>query len=101
MKTLKSELNRLAGVIALCGAMLAAPILLHAQTTYTINDTVADAFLATGPAGGTSLSNLNFGAAGTLAIVPAGSPKGEFDSIIEFNTAAAVSQFNTTYGVGN
>ena len=44
---------------------------------------------------------LNFGGAGTLAIAPASSPKGEFDSVIMFNTAGAVSQFNTTYGVGN
>jgi hypothetical protein len=101
MKRLKSELNRFACMIALCGAMLAAPTALHSQMIYTINNTVADAFLASGPPGGTSLSNLNFGSAGTLAIAPAGSAKGEMDSIIEFNTAAAVSQFNATYGVGN
>jgi hypothetical protein len=44
---------------------------------------------------------LNYGAAGTLAIAPASSAKGEFDSAVLFNTASAVSQFNTTYGAGN
>src|SRR5262245_23699492 len=74
--------------------------------TFTINNTTADAFLATGsPAnpipGGADLTSFNFGGAGTLAIAPASSTKGRFDSIIKFNTAAAVSQFNTTYGAGN
>lgn len=95
MKRLKSERNKLAGVIALCGAIVAGPIALHAQTIYTINNTVADAFLTA------NLPTTNFGLAGTLAIAPAGSAQGEFDSIIQFNTAAAFNQFNTTYGAGN
>lgn len=79
MKILKSESNRLAGVIGICGAMLTAPTFLHADTTFTINDTTADAFLASGSPGnpvGTNLTSLNFGGAGTLAIAPAGSAKG-------------------------
>lgn len=104
MKRLKSNYNRLAGMTTLCGALLMVSTPLHAQSIYTINDTVADAFLAAGSPGnpvGTNLTSLNFGAAGTLAIAPASSAKGEFDSVIQFNTAAAVSQFNTTYGAGN
>lgn len=104
MKILKSESNRLAGAIGICGAMLATPTFLHADTMFTINDTTADAFLAAGSPGnpvGTNLTSLNFGGVGTLAIAPAGSAKGEFDSVIQFNTAAAVSQFNATYGAGN
>ena len=69
-----------------------------------IDTTIADAFLASGsPANpvGTDLTGLNFGGAGTLAIAPASSTKGEFDSVIQFNTAAAISEFNTTYGIGN
>jgi hypothetical protein len=79
--------------------LIAAIILVlpHAgkAATYTINDTIADAFLS-----GAS-PTLNFGAAGTLAIAPAASAKGEFDSVLMFNTANAVSQFNTDYGAGN
>ncbi len=101
MNTHKSDYRRLVGMIALCGAIFSVSTSLRADSIYTINDTTADAFLAAGPPGGTSLSSLNFGSAGTLAISPAGSAKGEQDSIIEFNTAAAVSQFNTTYGAGN
>ncbi len=86
------------------GLALAAALSSPAQSSYTINDTIADAFLATGSAGnpvGSDLTTLNFGGAGTLAIAPASSTKGEFDSIIEFNLAGATSQFNTTYGAGN
>src|SRR5215469_3961506 len=104
MKKPKSDCNRLAVMIALFGMTLSASTSLHAQSIYTINDTTADAFLAAGsPANpvGANLTSLNFGGAGTLAIAPAGSAKGEMDSVIEFNTAAAVSQFNTTYGAGN
>jgi len=66
-----------------------------AQSTYTINDSTADAFLSA--ANPTS----NYGAAGTLAIAPASSAKGEFDSVVLFSTASAVNQFNSTYGAGN
>lgn len=102
MKIHKSD-YRLAGIITLCGATFLATSL-RADSIFTINDTTADAFLAAGSPGnpvGTNLTSLNFGSAGTLAIAPAGSTKGEFDSIIEFDSTAAVSQFNTTYGVGN
>jgi hypothetical protein len=104
MRIFKSEQNPLFVALALCGVMLVTPTSLQAQSVYTINNTTADAFLAAGSPGnpvGTNLTSLNFGSAGTLAIAPAGSAKGEFDSVIQFNTAAAVSQFNTTYGVGN
>ncbi len=82
-------------IAATCGIILAFPFAGKADTSFTINTTTADAFLS-----GAS-PNLNFGSAGTLAIAPASSGKGEFDSVIMFNTASAVSQFNTTYGAGN
>jgi hypothetical protein len=63
--------------------------------------TVADAFLCTGSPNyenGADLTGENFGAAGTLAISPASSSKGEFQSVIRFNLAGAVTQFNAAYG---
>lgn len=79
--------------------LFALPFAGFAQSSYTINDTMADAFIANGPSG--NLAGLNFGSAGTLAIAPASSAKGEFDSVIEFNTSSAFNNFNTTYGAGN
>jgi len=87
---------------AVC-VVLTLPIIARADTSFTVTNTTADAFLASGSPGnpvGTNLASLNFGNVGTLAIAPASSAKGEFDSIIKFNLAGAVSQFNTTYGVG-
>jgi hypothetical protein len=89
MKTTRSLL-----IAATCGIIFALPFAGEA-VVYTINTTTADAFLS-----GAS-PTLNFGGTGTLAIAPASSPKGGFDSVIMFNTAGAVSQFNTTYGAGN
>ena len=87
---MKSKLGSL--ITAVCSLVLAAPFAGNADTSFTINTTTADAFLsATSP-------TLNFGGAGTLAVAPASSAKGEFDSIIKFNLAGAVGQFNTTYG---
>jgi fermentation-respiration switch protein FrsA (DUF1100 family) len=80
---------------ATCGMILVFPFAGKASTSFTINNTTADAFLS-----GAS-PTFNFGSAGTLAIAPATSAKGEFDSVVMFNTASAVSQFNTTYGAGN
>jgi hypothetical protein len=75
---------------------------LQAQVIYS-NTTSQDAFLATGsPATpnppGTDLTNLNFGAAGALAISPANADKGQFQSILMFNFSGAVSFFNSAYG---
>jgi len=104
MKSFESKLKHVGRAVLICGALFALPFGSYADTSFTINNTTADAFLASGSANnpvGSDLTSLNFGGAGTLAIAPASSTKGEFDSIIKFNTAAAVSQFNTTYGVGN
>lgn len=98
------KLTHIAKGIALSSAAFIASFAAHAGTSFTINNTTADAFLAAGSAGnpvGSDLTSLNFGGAGTLAISPATSTKGEFDSIIKFNTAAAISQFDSTYGAGN
>jgi hypothetical protein len=63
----------------------------------------ADAFLCTGSPGnpelnGADLSGVNFGAAGTLVVAPASSPKGEFQSVVRFNLSNGVALFNSTYG---
>lgn len=82
-------------IAAICGIILAFPFTGKADTSCIVNNTTADAFLS-----GAS-PTLNFGGAGTLAIAPASSTKGEFDSVIKFNLMGAVSQFNTTYGAGH
>ena len=71
-----------------------------AQVTYSAT-TVEDAFLATGSPDnpvGTDLTGENFGGAGTLAISPAGADKGEYQSVIMFNFAGAVTLFNNAFG---
>jgi hypothetical protein len=82
-------------ITAAWSVLLAIPSVSEAGTSFTILNTSADAFLSA------ANPTLNFGSAGTLAIAPASSAKGEFDSVILFNTASAVSQFNTNYGAGN
>lgn len=89
--------NRL--TLAACAIILALSYSGRADSSYTLNNTTADALLANGPTG--NLAANNYGGAGTLAIAPAASAKGEFDSVIKFNTTAAVNQFNATYGAGN
>ena len=87
---------------ALC-SLVAHPSLGHADTVYMTTPT-GDAFLAAGsPTNpvGSDLTGLNFGGTGNLAVSPASSAKGEFDSVIKFNLAGAVTQFNSAYGAGN
>ncbi|HEY1790039.1 MAG TPA: hypothetical protein VGJ73_17970 [Verrucomicrobiae bacterium] len=71
----------------------------RAQITWS-NSTVADAFLATGSAGNPdgNLTDLNFGAAGTMAVAPANAAKGEFQSVARFDFSDAVPFFNAAYG---
>jgi hypothetical protein len=71
-----------------------------AQLVYS-NTTSQSAFLATGSPDnpvGTDLTNLNFGGAGTLAISPASADKGQFQSLLMFDFAGAVSLFDSVYG---
>jgi len=92
------SLRSLFVVLSLCLGHLAG-----AQVTNSSMDT-EDAFLCTGSPNyesGADLSGLNFGAAGTLAIAPASSAKGIFESVIMFNLAAAVAQFNAAYGTNH
>jgi hypothetical protein len=79
--------------------LLVFPCLAGAQTTYTTT-TVADAFLATGSTNNPDgdLSNLNFGAAGTMAVAPANATEGEFQSVARFDFSGAMPVFNSAYG---
>jgi hypothetical protein len=91
-------------IAALAGAVIFALPFKGAAQSYVVNNTIADAFLASGSPGnpaGADLTANNYGGAGTLAISSASSTKGEFDSVIMFATSNAVSAFNTTYGAGN
>ncbi|HSI14353.1 MAG TPA: PEP-CTERM sorting domain-containing protein [Chthoniobacter sp.] len=45
-------------------------------------------------------STSNYGAAGALLVNAAGLPKGEFDSLLQFNFSSAKSSFDLTFGVG-
>jgi len=95
-------MNRRYVLAAALSSLLLQPVLGHAATVSI--DVNADAFLAAGSAANpvcTDCSNLNFGAAGTLAVSGAGSLKGQFDSVANWNTTSAVSQFNTAFGAGN
>lgn len=89
----------LAGGLALLAILLPAA----AQITHTVMPS-ADAFVCTGSPNyqdGADLTGLNFGGAGTLAIAPASSAKGEFRSILRFSLTNLLAHFNTNYGVGN
>lgn len=84
--------------------MVLQPGVSRAYSVFTVGDSTADAFLATGSPTNpvcTDCTDLNFGGAGTLAIAPAGSPKGEIDSVVQWNTTGATAQFNTAFGIGN
>jgi hypothetical protein len=97
------------GLRRFCAAMAFAIALIGctfsgAAQNFVITNDVADAFLASGSAlnpKGSNLTANNYGGAGALAIAPSTATNGEFDSVLMFNTATAVSTLNTEYGAGN
>jgi hypothetical protein len=99
LKLFISKPNPFFVAVIIGAAFFALPFSGAADTSFTLTNTTADAFLANGPSG--NLAANNYGGAGTLAIAPSSSAKGEFDSVIKFNTTTAISQFNSTYGAGN
>jgi hypothetical protein len=58
----------------------------------------ADAFVTTGPDG--SLSGSNYGGAGGLTVAAPGLPRGEAQSVLRFDLAAAASSFDAALGAG-
>jgi hypothetical protein len=65
--------------------------------TSGLNST-ADAFVTTGPAN--NLATNNYGAGGSVGLAAAGLPKGEFQTVLRFDTSAAKSSFDSLYGAG-
>jgi hypothetical protein len=61
--------------------------------TVTLNP-LADAFVSS------ANPSSNYGGAGALAISAAGLPKGEFNSLLKFDLAAAKNSFDATFGSG-
>jgi hypothetical protein len=74
-------------------AILALPFAALADTSLSTTST-GDAFLDA------NKPTFNFGKAGTLVIAPSTSSVGEVDSVMRFNLATTINQFNTTYGNG-
>jgi len=61
----------------------------------------ADAFVTAGSADpNAGLPNANYGGAGALMISPAGSAKGEIQSLLKFNLSTTVSAFNSAFPGG-
>jgi len=78
----------------------------HGASAQVTNSTmaIADAFVCTGSANyesGADLTGLNFGGAGALAVAPASSAKGEFQSVIGFNLSNSVAVFDSVCGSRN
>lgn len=86
---------RILFVMGIVGVLL--PGFVSAQTLWS-GTSVADAFVTTGSAN--TLEDNNYGGAGALMISAAGLAKGEFQSVVLFDVATAVSTFDTTYGAG-
>jgi hypothetical protein len=83
----------LSPVVALA-LLLALPV--HGAT-FVLNPS-ADAFVTAGPSG--NLSANNYGAAGALSVAAPGLPKGEFQSILQFDLSSARASFDAQFGAG-
>src|SRR5437867_2202201 len=58
----------------------------------------ADAFVTTGPAN--NLATNNYGGGGSVALSAPGSSKGEFQTVLRFDTSTAKTSFDALYGPG-
>jgi hypothetical protein len=83
-------------IASACGLALLLALPVHAAT-FTLNP-VADAFVTPGPSG--NLSGNNYGGAGALSVAAPASPKGEFQSVLQFDLSGAAAAFNTQFGAG-
>jgi hypothetical protein len=79
---------------------VAAALLVGSASAATFStNAFSDAFVTPGSDG--SLSANNYGGAGAIAISATGSTKGEFQSVMQYDLAAARAAFNALYGAGN
>lgn len=81
----------------IAAGMVMAPMTSSKAAAFSVNPT-ADAFTTTGPSG--NLSNNNYGGTGSISVAAPGLAQGEFQSVLQFDLAPAVSSFNSTFGVG-
>src|SRR6516225_5976281 len=84
---------RAARILISAAGLVAAFSLVASAATFTLSPT-QDTFVSS------ANSTSNYGAAGALLVNAAGLSKGEFDSLLQFNFAAAKSSFDLTFGVG-
>ena len=87
------------GVLLAFAGLLTIPVYLQADQTVNLAAT-ADSLVRELDA------SSNFGGAGLLCVAGmnsvngAGSPRGRFDTVVKFNTASAITVFNSAYGSG-
>ena len=96
---MKAKLSKtfLSGTVSLLAILLPAPM--PVQGAVVDLNPVADAFVAAGPPTNNLTLN-NYGGAGALALSAAGLSKGEFQSVLRFDTSSAKSSFDSLYGAG-
>jgi hypothetical protein len=78
-------------------ALAVIPLSLSAAS-FSLNP-ISDAFVTTGPATNDLTAN-NYGGAGALSVAAPGLPKGEFQSVLQFDLSAARNSFDTSLGAG-
>ncbi len=86
-------MKRISILVAAAATLLTTGTTAGHADTFSLTPT-ADAFVAAAqPAN-------NYGGGGGLGIAAAGLPRGEFQSVLRFDTSAARAQFDATYGAG-
>jgi hypothetical protein len=87
----------LAAALSFVGIVLTQPLTVQGAAV-NLNPT-ADAFVTTGPTTNNLTLN-NYGGGGALALSAVGSSKGEFQSVLRFDTSTAKSSLDGLYGAG-
>jgi len=83
-------------------SILCAGFAITASATSSTYSTIptADTFVTNGALNNATASG-NYGGAGALMVAGSASGNGTFESLLQFNLSAAVTQFNTQLGAGN
>jgi hypothetical protein len=95
MKTTLNSPRQKALAASVLSLLLGLPLY---SASFTLNPSM-DAFVTPGPSG--NLSGNNYGGAGALSVAAPGLAEGEFQSVLQFNLATAVTSFNTQFGAGD